>query len=48
MEFSLWEYHASIAGYNASQNPEGEQNKSTEDELELIERALDDFMLAGG
>lgn len=48
MNFSLWEYHATIAGYNAANNPEGEKNKSTEEELDQIERALDDFILSGG
>jgi hypothetical protein len=48
MEFSLWEYHATIAGYNAAQNPEGEKDKPSAQELDLIETALDDFMIFGG
>jgi len=48
MEFSLWEYHATIAGYNAAQNPEAEKDKPTAEELDLIETALDDFMIFGG
>lgn len=48
MEFSLWEYHATIAGYNAANAPESEKDKPTDQEMDMIETALDDFMISGG